>query len=401
MTSGATTGVSDRIEVDWPRVTLGVLAGLAGTLLAVAFKVRCGLSPDVDQAFRQLCYSDVPAMWTYARLDTGAVPYIDHLLEYPPLTGLWMWLAAAGAQTGQEFVLRTYGLLLVSGGAVGGLLTHVAGLRRLLVFAAAPTLVVAGAINWDLPSIALALAGVAAHRQGRDGWAGAWLGLGTAAKLWPALLVLPVVAAAWALRGRPAAVRAVVGAAVAWLLTNVPVMVLAPRGWLHFLEFSSERGPTYESLWRLVPDLFGVELSVTTMNVGSAVLTLTGVAAVLWVTVRRDHPRDWHLASLPLITVFVLASKVYSPQFSLWLLPFLALAMPPVWALVLFAITDVAVHATVFPYVGGVLGLTAPVAVWPLDVAVVARAAVLVVAAVVGWRRAAGGVTTADLRGAT
>ena len=148
-------------------LAIGVVLGVVGTLLAVAFKWRCGIPAGLEGQYLQICYSDVPPLFFAERLDVGAVPYLDHPVEYPPLTGLWMWLAALPSTTAAAFFGWTSALFVVSGGIVGGLLARTVGVRRTLVFAAAPTLWVSGAVNWDLPSLALATAGLVAHRRGR------------------------------------------------------------------------------------------------------------------------------------------------------------------------------------------------------------------------------------------
>ena len=49
-----------------------------------------------------------------------------------------------------------------------------------------------------------------------------------------------------------------------------------------------------------------------------------------------------------LIVCFLLFNKVYSPQYSLWLLPWFALAVPSWWAFVAFELADVGVFVTRF-----------------------------------------------------
>ena len=371
-------------------VALGVLVGALGTLAAVAFKLRCGIPAGLEGQYLQWCYSDIPPLWFAERLDVGAVPYLEHAVEYPPLTGLWMWLAALPATSPGAFFGWTAALLVVSGGVVGGLLAATGGLRRALVFALAPTLWVSGAVNWDLPSLALATAGLVAHRRGADTWSGAWLGLGTAAKLWPALLLPAVVLAATVRRGRTAGLRAVAAAAGAWAVVNLPVAVVAPDAWLRFVRLNQERIADWDSLWRLVPRWLGTTLPVPTLNLAAATVTLVGCAVLLVLAVRWDPPATWHLVGLPLVAWFLLANKVWSPQFSLWLLPLLALAVPPVWGLVVFAVADVAVTLTRFPHLGQYVGLEDVGALGSaaaFESAVVARAVVVAVVALVGWRR--------------
>ncbi len=369
-------------------VALGVLLGVLGTLAAVAFKWRCGIPAGVEGQYLQLCYSDIPPLFFAERLHVGAVPYVDHPVEYPPLTGLWMWLAAVPATTVAAFFGWTSALLVVAGGVTGGLLAAEVGLRRTLVFAAAPTLWVSGAVNWDLPAVALATAGLVAHRRGADGWAGTWLGLGTAAKLWPALLLPGIVLAAGVQRGRAAGVRAAGAAAAAWLVVNLPVAVVAPDGWLRFLELNRERIADWDSLWRIVGGRVGLDLAVPTLNLVTAGLTVLGVVVLLVLTVRWDPPARWHLVALPVVTWFLLVNKVWSPQFSLWLLPLLALATPSLWGLLAFFAADVAVTMTRFPYLGGFVGLEDAGSASAFETAVVVRAVVVAVIAVQGWRRA-------------
>lgn len=370
-------------------VVLGVLLGALGTLLAVLVKARCGIPAGLEGQYLQLCYSDIPPLYFTELLDQGAVPYLDRAVAYPPLIGLAMWLAALPATTVGGFYAWTGLLLVISGGVVGGLLASEVGIGRTLVFAAAPTLWISGAVNWDLPSLALATAGLVAHRRGRDGWAGAWLALGAATKLWPLLLLPPVVLAAWAARGWRRGLVTAATAVVAWSAVNLPVVWAAPDAWLRSITYNRDRPADWDSLWRILGDWAGTQLSVPDLNLAGSVVTLLGLVVLLALATRWDPPQQWHLVGLPILAWFLLANKVWSPQFSLWLLPLFALATPSLWGLVAFYAADVAVSVTRFPYLGSVVGLEDGGDPLPFEVAVVVRAAVLAVVAVQGWRRAA------------
>jgi hypothetical protein len=367
---------------------LAALVASASTLLAVALKSRCGVPAPVSGLYEQLCYSDIVPLWTFERLDVGAVPYLDHPVEYPPLTGLVMWLTALPSSTAGQFLAANAVVLVAAAALTGWLLGRHLGLRRALVFAAAPTLMVSGAVNWDLPSVALATAGLVAHRRGRDGAAGALLGLGAAAKAWPALLVPGLVLGAWRLRGTPAALHTLGWSVAAWALVNVPVAVLAPRGWWRFFELSRERAIDWDSLWRVVPLRLGLA-AVGEANTLIAAVTLLGIAVLLVVAVRTTPPASWHLVGLPVVAWFLLVGKVWSPQFTLWLLPPLAVAAPGLGGLAALAVTDVAVTATRFPFLGTLLGVEGGSAE-AFEWAVLARAAVVAWLAWTAWRRAAG-----------
>lgn len=370
-------------------VVIGAVLVGSGVLLAGVLKARCGLPAGIEEQYLQLCYSDIGPLWFAEGLDRGAAPYLEHPVEYPVLTGLWMWLAAWPANGLTSFFWWTVAGLTAAGAATGALLGAETGRRGVLVVGLAPTLWLSGALNWDLPAMALATAALVAHRRERDGLAGIAVGLGASAKLWPVLLLPGIALAAWRGRGRPAAAAAVGGALAAWAATNLPVLASAPTGWLRFYEQSRERVADWDSLWRVVGQRLGLDPPVDVLNLLVAVLTAAGVVALVRWTVREDPPSRWHLVALPVVAWFLLVGKVWSPQFSLWLLPLLALARPRVVELVAFALADVAVSVTRFPFIGGAAGLEEPLPAWPFDTAVVVRAVVVAVVAITAWRRAA------------
>jgi hypothetical protein len=83
-------------------------------------------------------------------------------------------------------------------------------------------------------------------------------------------------------------------------------------------------------------------------------LTLLVVfGALAWMMRARREPNfaRWTLG-FPFIALFLLVNKVYSPQYSLWLLPWFALALPNLRLFAAFEIADVAVWATRFSWFG-------------------------------------------------
>ena len=76
---------------------------------------------------------------------------------------------------------------------------------------------------------------------------------------------------------------------------------------------------------------------------------------------------------------------MYSPQFSLWLLPWLVLVLPNPRRFLAFEAADVAVFLTRFSFFGDLTGIGG-VPQWVFETAVVIRAAVLVWC-VIAWVR--------------
>jgi hypothetical protein len=123
---------------------------------------------------------------------------------------------------------------------------------------------------------------------------------------------------------------------------------------------------------------------------GVSLIMFVAWAALVWVLKARRDPgfARWTLG-FPILVAFLLTNKVYSPQFSLWLLPWFALAFPKLWLFVAFEAADVAVFVTRFSWFGRYSGIEGGVSGVPLgvfEIAVVVRAAILVLC-VVGWVR--------------
>ncbi len=293
------------------------------------------------QQYAHACYSDIPHLYRERGFSDRQVPYLDsgdyQALEYPVLSGAFMQLAAvitrplAAAGIDAE-AIRFYDvnafLLGLTALVVVAATVALAGRRRpwdALGFAASPMLALTATINWDLFAVALTSLGLLAWARGKPGRSGIWLGLAVSAKLYPVVILLPL--AFLCLRARKvAALRStLVGAAGSWLVVNVPVALAAPSDWWEFYSFNSHRGAEFGSIW-FAMDKAGHAMPA--LNVVSSLLTLLGLLAVCGLAVLAPtRPRVMHLAFLA-VAVFVLANKVWSPQYMLWLLPLAVLARP-------------------------------------------------------------------------
>jgi uncharacterized membrane protein len=330
-----------------------------------------------------MCFTDVQARYGFPGVAAGKLPYLDAPNEYPVLTGFAIYLAGLPSGSTTSFFGWT-ALILGFCGVVAGLaLARIAG-PRALTFALAPTLLLVAFFNWDLLAVAPAALATLFFLRGRDGLSGAMLGLGAAAKLYPGLLVVPFLADRWR-EGRRAGARSLAGWAVrTWLLANLPVAIAAPGGWWDFYRISSERGVDLYSVWAFPERLLGFTWPVWLLNVLVSG-TFVVLVAWLWRSASSRNP-DLPLWTLgfPLIGAFLLTGKAYSPGYSLWLVPWFALALPDLRLFLAFELTDVAVFVTVFQWSSGAFGKGWPF--WALEAAVIARAVVLA-SSLVAWTR--------------
>jgi uncharacterized membrane protein len=322
-------------------------------LLAFAQKSPC-VSGDWTgyRQYTHMCYSDVVPLWSDERLDVGAVPYRDTAVEYPLLTGGFMELTAVLTRAVHAvetdwpevivFAALTALLLAICGYVVTAATAYAARGRPYdaAIFALSPLLVFHAFSNWDLLAMALASAGLWAWARGRPVAAGLLLGLGTAAKLYPVLLLLPLLVLAARTRRWAPAICATAAAAVAWCAVNVPFALAYWRGWREFYAFSIERPTERSTVWAIAKTLAttgkGAQDGVYWVPPGFAVAAATVLAllGVAWLGLAAPRrPRVGQLAFLAVLA-FLLTTKVWSPQYSLWLVPLLALARPR-WRLAL------------------------------------------------------------------
>ena len=350
--------------------------------------------------YRHLCYSDIVPLYYTEHLQGGRVPFVDacpqsglQCDEYPVVTMLAMYVTALPVSTAATFFYSNLFLLSLAAAGIAVGLYLIAG-SRALYFALAPTLLIYGFMNWDLLAVALATAATVAFLWRRDVAAGVLLGLGTAAKLYPALLVIPFAAERFRERKPDDAIHLTWAVAGAWLAVNVPFALLGWHGWTEFFRFNANRLADWDSLWYIACQRITHGTSCLSSNVVNvlSLVAFVGLALLVWGLRRRRDPQfpRWTFG-LPLLILFLLTNKVYSPQYGLWLLPWFALALPrlgripPLGLFALFEATDIAVFVTRFSWFGRYAGVGgAPLGAFEL--AVVIRAAVLV-ACLVAWVR--------------
>jgi Glycosyltransferase family 87 len=357
--------------------------------LSVGFLVKAPcLGPWSDgRQYNRLCYSDVAALYASddrdRGLDQNRIPYVDGQNEYPVLTGLAMWVAALPANSYPGFFVWTTVLLTGVALVTAWALTRIAG-RWAFLFALAPTLAIYGLVNWDLIAVMLATVATLAYLRRRDGAAGVLLGLGAAAKLYPGLLVAPFALGRLREGRGPDAARVAGAAALSWAAINLPPALASPERWSEFFRFNSSRGADWDSLWYLLERNFGFTWDTAALNVLSAA-SFVVLSVVLWraASSRRPEFPAWTFG-FPLLVAFLLTSKVYSPQYGLWLLPWFAAALPDLRLFALFEAADVAVFVTRFQFFARFEGVGEGLPFGAFEVALLARAAVLV-ACLVAW----------------
>ncbi|MGV1036458.1 MAG: glycosyltransferase family 87 protein [Candidatus Nanopelagicales bacterium] len=350
-----------------PLIVLAFLSVIAFTANLVT-RIPCiGNGFNDPGRYTHLCYSDIPPLFSLRGFSANVFPYIHaplpgtEQLEYPVLTGMFMqvanWLKLPGVSPGIGFYLSNallLGLCLI----VLVLATALTVRRRpwdAAMVALAPALILTATINWDLLAVALAAIGLAFWARKHPVTAGVFIGLAAAAKFYPFLLLGPLLILCFRAKRMRAFWQASAGVAAAWLVVNVPFMLINFDGWYHFYKFSSTRGEDFGSIWLFVNNM-GAHVpdgALNTVATGLFLLLCAGIA-VLGLRAKR-RPR---LASLCFLVVaaFLLTNKVYSPQYVLWLIPLAALARPRWRDFLIWQTGEVIYYVAIWLYLAGLNG---------------------------------------------
>ncbi|WP_236573225.1 glycosyltransferase family 87 protein [Nocardia caishijiensis] len=350
-----------------------------------------------------MCYSDTVPLYGAERLNEGAFPYKKYwiestpeggtevrYMEYPVLSGLYQYAAMQIGNVWDHLPLPgalsvvVYFNVVALGLSVGWLITvwassRLAGRRvwDAALIAVSPLVIVHIFTNFDALATAFAATGLLAWARRRPVLAGVLLGLGGAAKLYPLLLLGPIVvlclradpmrrtpaaevglrlrdidslasARTW-LRGTPArttvfaqrplgsAALAVTAALATWGAVNLPIAALFPNGWREFFRLNTTRHADPDSVYNVIASFTGWEgfdgplahgeppAILNSVSLLLFVLACAGIAYLALTANRR--PRLAQLCFL-VVAAFLLTNKVWSPQYSLWLVPLAVLALP-------------------------------------------------------------------------
>jgi len=344
---GGPLGRWARVGVSWwsPLRVVAAMATVSyilGYVLDLSCRAQGWRSPE---RYEHLCYSDIPPLYSLRGFADGLVPYLEPTasgqhLEYPVLTGAFMQVSAQitslitsifPTDSRATVFFDVNVVLLFLAFMVTVVATALTVRRRpwdAAMVALAPTMILAATVNWDLLPLAMIGLALLLWSRRHPMAAGLLLGLAIAAKFYPVIflggfLLLTLRTAKWRAFG-----LLIAGVAASWLVVNVPVMLASFDGWSYFYRFSQSRGEDFGSVWFAMTQagLAGVPAdSLNMVATGSFLLLCAGIAWVVLAAPRR--PRLAGVLFL-IVAAFVLTNKVYSPQYSLWLVPLAVMARP-------------------------------------------------------------------------
>jgi uncharacterized membrane protein len=302
---------------------------------------------------------DTPVYQEYGEaMASGQVPYRDFDLEYPPGALPVFWLPTVGPAEHYRSIFEL--LMWICAAAMLALVVRAAAARGasppvLLAIAVAVGLfpLALGTVvltRYDLWPAVLTAAALAAVLTGREKVGLAVLGVAVAAKIYPLVLLPPVLIYLARRRGWREATLGLAAFAAALAAVVLPFAIVAPEGLVDSVQRQLERPLQLESLASSVL-LAGQQLGLYEVTVvsshgsqnlaGSLPDTLATVQTVLqavalvtvWGLFTRGPatPERLVAACAASLVVFVAFGKVLSPQFLIWLVPVVPLVLGRAW----------------------------------------------------------------------
>jgi uncharacterized membrane protein len=198
-------------------------------------------------------------------------------------------------------------------------------------YALAPAVIGSLFINWDLWAIPTMLLAIYWFDRKKYDYSAAALAVSVATKFFPVLLLIPILVIF--LRSEKSPIRYLSIFTGTWLAINLPVALTTSTGWWHFYKFNMERGADWGSIWNAL-QIFGWQSATT-----NYLSTLGTLAILAWVCVYlfglRSTPTLAEVSFIVFASALIL-TKVYSPQYVLWLAALAVIAIKTKETLITF-----------------------------------------------------------------
>jgi hypothetical protein len=303
-------------------VALAILAAL----LSVAKFSHCAntgwATPD---QYVHACYSDLPALFEARGLSTNQWPFAsdDNSVEYPVITAMVMYLTSFAANSPVSyFNINIFFLILLFIATV--MLVRKIRPEFAYLVPVAPAMIASLFINWDLWAIASMMLAIYWFDRKQFTNSALLMGLSISTKFLPIFLLIPIVFIFWRENKIKEAIKYVAITFGIWLAINLPFAVTTPTGWWRFYQLNLDRGPDWGSFWLALQQL-GINL--TNLNYLSILLLLIALTSIAILLFEIKYTPTLASVSFFVLASVMLASKVYSPQYVLWLTPLAVIAL--------------------------------------------------------------------------
>jgi hypothetical protein len=301
------------------------------------------------------CYSDLPALFEARGLSTNQWPFAsdENSVEYPVITAMVMYATSFGANSpASYFNINIFFLILL-------FLVTVLIVRKIrpefaYLVPVAPAMIASLFINWDLWAIATMMLAIYWFDQKKYLGSAALLGLSISTKFLPIFLLIPIIFIFWREGKNKDGIKYIAVTFVTWLAINLPFALTTPTGWWRFYKLNLERGPDWGSIWLALQQL---GINFTNLNYLSILLLLIALTTIAILLFELKYTPTLASVAFFVLASVMLASKVYSPQYVLWLTPLAVIALTnkkDLHALWVWQATEVIYHIAIWQHLAQV-----------------------------------------------
>ena len=307
-------------------IALAILASLFSFLKFSHCESKNWATPD---QYVHACYSDLPSLFGDRELNKHKWAYVgtEKAVEYPVITGLVMYATAVitpmNSHSATNYFLINAFLIALLFVFIVVLIAHIKPKYWYLLLTA-PAMIASLYINWDLWAITSMLISIYWFDKEKYKWSAIALGISISTKFMPIFLLLPIFLILWR-KNKIREIAQYSGIVIAsWLAINLPVALTTPQGWWRFYELNLSRGADWGSPW-LAFSMLGLHLG--NLNYLTILALLAGLTIITLIFFEFSITPTLAQMSFILLAVVMIVSKVYSPQYVLWLTPLAILGL--------------------------------------------------------------------------
>ena len=291
-------------------LTVGILALLQN---------RYGQFSDI-RGFYGMHFYDGQNLWPFSEKILAGDTRVQHPVEYPALTGLVMWLLSFLVSPSETAVFDYYRITaafqIVLLAISAYLIFKLAGKKYGFYFILAPAVLYSLNRNWDIWAIAAMLLAIYLFEKKRFQLSAILLAVSIATKFFPIVLMLPIMIIFLRNKQIKLFIRYALTTAVAWIVINLPFVLINYEGWAYFYKFSAERGLGSASFFEITNIILP---SITFSSIHFYILNVLALVLVTTYFLKLKSIPTLAATSFFVMFGFILFNKQYSMQYVIWL----------------------------------------------------------------------------------
>ena len=300
------------------------------------------------------CYTDIPALFSERGLNTDTFPYASQTnsIEYPPVIGIGNWLISFFIPTDNSYKIffDINAVIIVLLFLITAFVVRKIKPEYPYLFPAAPAVIASLFINWDIWAVITALLAIYYFDQKKYEQSAIALGVSIATKFFPVVLLLPITIIFYRRQQIKQLAKYLFTCTLFWSAINLPIALVYFDGWWRFFKLNLERGEDFGSIWYALSLL---DFSLPNTNLIYIILSV--ILFVLFTKFLLQLKKTPTLAQVALfaLVIFTTFSKVYSPQYILWLTPLAVIALQNSRQLITFwfwQTTEIIYHLAIWQY---------------------------------------------------